>query len=262
MSRYSHLYRPAFGKYYEFLLRNAIGRGGCIVTLTQTTRQEIISKFSYPPDRVILFSHRLKEEFREISIDDSTRGRIRDRYNLPSQYILYSGGTDPRKNLENLFGGYAILRQIHRDTPPLVLIGKDTRVFWDLASKADIKNAQNCIYTPGYIQEADLPTLYSLSLLTVYPSSYEGFGFPLLESMASGRVVCCSDIPVFREIGGDVPVYFDQTNVEDIAQKLLATLTDTHDREDRALAGRTRARAYVDVSNRATFLKIVNSNHV
>jgi glycosyltransferase involved in cell wall biosynthesis len=144
----------------------------------------------------------------------------------------------------------------------LVLIGKDTRVFWDLASKADIKNAQNCIYTPGYIQEADLPTLYSLSLLTVYPSSYEGFGFPLLESMASGRVVCCSDIPVFREIGGDVPVYFDQTNVEDIAQKLLATLTDTHDREDRALAGRTRARAYVDVSNRATFLKIVNSNHV
>ena len=143
---------------------------------------------------------------------------LREKYMLPEKYILFTGTIEPRKNLSTLL--QALLKLKHAGIViPLVIAGSRG---WGLrANSSALRNELGSqVHEIGYVDTSELPGLYRAAQLFVFPSLAEGFGLPLLEAMASGTPILCSDIPVFHEIGHDLPNYFQPTHVSELAEKI------------------------------------------
>ena len=145
----------------------------------------------------------------------------------PSQYILYLGTIEPRKNIQNLVKAYSLLPETTRNQHALVLAGgkgwKDEAIH-DEISRAK-QRGHNIIET-GYISDDEKAQLYAHSSCFVLASHYEGFGMPILEAMQYQTPVLVSDIPVFHEVAGNAAVFFDQNSPASMTSQLDALLAD------------------------------------
>lgn len=159
------------------------------------------------------------------AVSRKEKGKVRKRYHLPPKFILCLSRLEPYKNLTTLLDAYHLLPRKVRKTYPLVIAGKKDKRYLSLLERAKNLNLENSVSFPGYIEDRDLPALYQLSSLFVYPSLAEGFGFPPLEAMASGIPVVCFRIPPLVEVVGDGGVLvpsFTQEALSSAMEKLLA----------------------------------------
>lgn len=151
---------------------------------------------------------------------------LRHKLNLPNKYVLYLGINKPHKNLLRLIEAWELLIPQVPEAPPLVIAGA-----WD-ERYAGIKTAVSPQYRNrqikfiGRIEDADLPALYSGAALFVFPSLAEGFGLPVLEAMACGTAVACSNQSSLPEVGGNAVAYFDPTNCQQMATVLQDLVQD------------------------------------
>ena len=144
--------------------------------------------------------------------DDGTRTRL----GLPSSYVLFVGTLEPRKDLRTLLTAHRLVP----DAPPLVLVGSPG---W-----GEQLEVSGCI-TPGFLGDDLLPSVVAGAAALVLPSRDEGFGLPVLEALAAGTPVVASDLPVLREVGGDVVTYAEPGDPAAFAaalQQVLATPGD------------------------------------
>lgn len=146
---------------------------------------------------------------------------------LEPGYLLYVSRIEhPAKNHRNLLDAYALVRRRCPDTPPLVLAGKD----WDGAEvvhrRAEQPDVREHVRFTGYVAEETLPAVYAGALALVFPSLAEGFGLPLLEAMAAGCPVLCSDRPPMNEIVGEAGYCFEPEYPEDIAEGMALAVCD------------------------------------
>lgn len=164
------------------------------------------------------------------------------KYNLSRPYVLYLGSNRPHKNLATLLAGYARAKPLLQGRS-LVLAGaacEPTRRDQELIRFLNIGSDVRWTET---IDSADVPALLSGADALVVPSFYEGFGLPVLEAMACGTPVTCSNAPALRELGGNSVVYFDPANDEDLARALLSVLNDPATKR-RVADGRSRSSLY------------------
>ncbi|MDD5467277.1 MAG: glycosyltransferase family 1 protein [Anaerolineales bacterium] len=181
-------------------------RANSIVTVSEFTRNEIIQKTDYPPERVIPIYPGLDPAFRiqSPSIRKQFRANLLDA--ADQIILLHVGHSAPRKNVELLYRVVAILKEKggkHR----LIRIGRiSTRAQLNLIDELNIETE---IIHKGQIPNLDLPPYYASADLFIFPSFYEGFGLPLIEAMACGTPVICSDSEVFHEICGPAAKYAD-----------------------------------------------------
>lgn len=138
--------------------------------------------------------------------------RVKNKYHLPNEYILSLGTQEPRKNIARL------IEACRSIDVPLVLTGK---YGWGNKSQADSKSVINL----GYVEENDLPALYSGASVFAYPSLYEGFGFPVLEAMACGAPVVTSNISSLPEVVGSASILVDPVSVDSIASGIKQALS-------------------------------------
>ena len=103
---------------------------------------------------------------------------------------------------------------------------------------------QESVQITGWVPREELYSLYGRARAFVYPSTFEGFGMPVLEALAAGIPVACSDIPPLREVAGDAALYFDPLNEDAIASAMERVMSDASLREHLAAAGRERARPF------------------
>jgi glycosyltransferase involved in cell wall biosynthesis len=133
---------------------------------------------------------------------------------VPDEFLLFVGTLEPRKNLSGLM---AALRTIDTEVPPLVIIG---RRGWSTVESTH----ERVVWLPR-CSDLELRWLYTHASCVVSASFYEGFGLPVLEALGSGARVACSDIPAHREVGGELPEYFDPNNPNEIAASILQALS-------------------------------------
>ncbi|MBR8466375.1 glycosyltransferase family 4 protein [Campylobacter sp. faydin G-140] len=148
---------------------------------------------------------------------------IKNRYNLPDKFLLFVGNVKPHKNLKSL------LLAIINLNINLVIVGKKDNFITSEYSILDtINNAglKDRVFFTGYINDDDVPCIYNLATLFVFPSIYEGFGIPPLEAQACGCPVVCSNAASLLEVCGDSVVYFDPYNVDDMRDKIGIVLND------------------------------------
>jgi glycosyltransferase involved in cell wall biosynthesis len=229
--RYPTFFTRSFRYKHRLSCALTLPRVTGVTTVSHTIRAEIEERYPYLKGRIGVVPNGVSECFLPTSIARSDA--IRLKYNIPDSYFLTIGSVDPRKNSVALVRSYVNGRFFEQYGVGLVLVGGTFATF------AEDPSLQRLLRSPGvqhlgYLPDEDLPALYSQCRAFVFPSIYEGFGIPLIEALACGANVICSDIPVFREIGGTNVTYFSLKNentLTECLQKFLGPQKGSQNRD-------------------------------
>ncbi len=205
---------------YTALVGAAARQANLVMTDSEASRVDVLKRLSMSPEVVRTVYLAQAPQF----APSTDTAAVRQTYQLPEKFILYLGGYDVRKNLPHLLKAYAQLEEPLRRAYPLVLAGKlpsnNTPFFPDPRSVAQQLNLEGNLITPGWIAEADRPALYAAATLFVYPSLYEGFGLPVLESMACGTPVITTTAASLPELAGQAARLVPPTDVAQLTHAL------------------------------------------
>jgi glycosyltransferase involved in cell wall biosynthesis len=225
--------------FFPFAIRQSARHADALVTISDNTRRDAIRILGIPPERIFSTPLGISEDFRPI--DDPARlEEGRRLYQLPAEFILYVGLIEPRKNVPLLLRAYARLVK-QGDPPPLVLVGRKGWMYEQVFQLVEQLNLKERVHFEGYIPAENLPIVYNLAQLFVYPSTYEGFGFPPLEAMACGTPVITTAISAMQDNVGAAGLLIPPQDEAALTQAIATLLSDQPLRERLSLAGRQRA---------------------
>jgi glycosyltransferase involved in cell wall biosynthesis len=217
--------RRASRAYLRWMVRSSARRAGQIITISESTRRDVIRLLGAPPERVTRVYCGVDNRFTPEPASAAGTA-LRERVGLPGEFILYLGTIEPRKNLSRLIDAYTMLRRRDATRLPLVLAGGRGWGDDEIVQKARANEFATDIYLPGFVPEPEIPLWYNAATLFVYPSEYEGFGLPPLEALACGVPVVASNASSLPEVLGDAAVLVDPTSVEAIADGIQRVLDD------------------------------------
>jgi O-antigen biosynthesis alpha-1,3-rhamnosyltransferase len=230
---------------HRLFVPGALRRAHRILTDSRFVADEICHRFNIPSNKLEVIPGGVNEVFRRKVYDEKQEQAVLEKYQIRPPYILGLGSLEPRKNLPLLIRTYGLLPETLQQRFQLVLAGKRG---WQMAElEKSIQNAENKghLNFTGYVEEADLPILYSAAEVFVFPSFYEGFGLPLLEAMAAGCPVLSSNAASLPEVAGDAAILLapDEAPAKWGAQ-LQRLLTSASLRLELREAGLDRANQY------------------
>jgi glycosyltransferase involved in cell wall biosynthesis len=207
---------PAIRRRLSFLVHRGLKKAKLIVCASTHARDATVERFKLPPERFLIIPHGIDERFHPGRAEEA-RAVVRERYKLVPPYALYVGKLIERKNLVRLLEAYD---QVHADAPELTLALCGRR-FWDgrFFDEA-VARVRGTVVELGHVPDEDLPLLYIGAEMLVYPTLYEGFGFPVLEAMACGTPVITSNVSSLPEIAGGAALLVDPYAVDDIAHAM------------------------------------------
>lgn len=224
---------------YGRLLGKALKGADWVVAVSGRTAEQV-ARLGVPGKRIRVIRNGVDHErFAAPSPGEvrATLGVLR----LEPGYLLYVSRIEhPAKGHRNLLDAYAILRDRHPNAPPLVLAGKDWHGAEVVHHRAEAPDVRNHVRFTGYVAEENLPALYAGARALVFPSLAEGFGLPLLEAMAAGCPVLCSDRPPMNEIVGEAAYVFEPEYPEGIADGMECVLLNEGFREELIQRGHQR----------------------
>jgi len=175
---------------------------------------------------------------------DMARDRLAKRYCIEGPFVLHTGTLEPRKNIGTLIEAFATLKA-RGDLPhKLVIAGKKGWLYQPLFDLVKSKGLEHEVIFPGFVDDRDLPSLYSAADVFVFPSFYEGFGLPPLEAMACGAPVVCSGASSLPEVVGDAAILFDPRDVHALTAAMSRVLTDETLRRGLSAQGLARAKRF------------------
>ena len=208
-----------------------------VLTISYASKNDIIKYYKVPEKKIVVTYPGYKKNDGKILRNKDIKmdiERMKTKYKIRGDYILYVGTLQPRKNLIRLIEAFRKIRELDewknrekkRSTPllQLVIAGKKGWMYNEIFQKVkDLKLEKNVIFT-GFVPDEDLPVLYKGARCFVLVSLYEGFGIPVLEAMSFGCPVVISNVSSLPEVGGRVAIYVDPYDVDDIARGILEVL--------------------------------------
>jgi len=211
--------------YFQNMMKISARVADKIISISYSTTRDMIDKLSIPPHKIATTQLAVSSKYKA-DIDKQKGKEVAVKYQLPSEYILFIGTIEPRKNILGLIKAYLLLPNLIRDKHKLVIVGKKGWHYdelFDFLSK--IRNKEDIILL-GYVSEEDLPYIYNYASLFVYPSFYEGFGIPVLEAMKSGVPVISSNVSSMPEVLGDAGILINPNEPEEIKSAMEKALND------------------------------------
>ncbi len=224
---------------YRHLVPIALRRAGAVCTPSRAVREELLGAYPWlEPGRVVATPLCVDPALFDVGPPDAEQ---RVRLRLPSSYLLFLGSAEPRKGLDTLLDAHRMLHGRHADVPPLVIAGPPG---W--GEQADLRDLPaGAVQMLGYCPAKDVPAVVAGAAALVYPSRYEGFGLPPLEAFAAGVPAVVSDLPVTREVLGELAEYAPVGDAEALAAAIEQVIThNPRDRGQAAAARRERARGF------------------
>lgn len=210
-------------RYLSQAVPRSIKKADFILADSGNTRKDLLELMGVPLDKIEILYAGVGENFKP-----SNGEKARTRYGLPQRFILSLGTLEPRKNFPRLIRAFAMLKENLKpgNDLKLVIAGRKGWLFEVIFRAVEECGLEGEVIFPGYVEEEDLPSLYSAAELFVYPSLYEGFGLPPLEAMACGVPVVASEAPPLPEVLGDAALFFSPYNVEAMASAMEKALLD------------------------------------
>lgn len=220
------LYQKLGAAYRKWNVPKIVRKATMIVTVSNYERERIIEKLNLPEDRVRTIYNACSEHFQS-EISDEELLIFRQKMNLPERYVLFLGNTDPKKNLPNVIQTLGLLYQRKQLDFTLVITDFKHEDLLPLLRKQNNEHLLKHIMLVGYIVNQELPKLFKLAQLFLYPSLRESFGIPILEAMQCGTPVITSNTSAMPEVAGNGAILVDPTDIEQIADKIVLLLNDT-----------------------------------
>lgn len=216
-----------FPKYYKFIDRklykwksqSACNHADKIIAISEKTKADIVKFYKINPKKIEVIYQTCDDSFKTF-LDQSVLDKIRLNYKLPEKYILNVGTIEERKNLKLIVQA---LKTVNEDYK-LIVIGKQTPYFKSVEEEIEKLGLKNRILFLKNIPFADLPGIYQLATVFVYPSFYEGFGIPIIEALYSGIPTIAATGSCLEEAGGATSIYIspvDSTSLSSAINQVL-----------------------------------------
>ena len=233
--------------FYPRAMRLAAGRSGLILAISEAAADDLSHFLSLESSSVLVTPLAADTRFRPVE-DRMALERWKQAAGLPPRYVLYLGINKPHKNLARLVRAWRLVSDAWEtawgDLPALVLAGKEDPRYPDARQAVDEAKLEQSVIFLGDVPDQDLPELYNGAILFVFPSLYEGFGLPVLEAMACGVPVACSNRSSLPEIVGPAAMTFNPEDEHEMAEAIVTLLRDPMELDRRRRLGLAQSRQF------------------
>ncbi len=229
--------------YFRTLIPPSARRAARIVAISAASKRDVVALLGVAPERVAVTYLGVDLDVFRPGVSDAQMGELLARYGVRQPYVLYVGKLDPRKNLPLLIRAFDAIASAFPEHQLIVAgnPGWDYQEIYDAAARVSCRERVRLV---GFVREPDLPAMYAGADLFVYPSSYEGFGFPVLEAMACGTPVITSNVSSLPEVAGDAALLIDPLDVDGLAAAMRRVLSDGDLRRQMRAKGLEQARRF------------------
>jgi glycosyltransferase involved in cell wall biosynthesis len=241
--RVPEMYNLSRRFYKQFVSLRSVKRATRVITISEYTRREILEITGVDGDRVEVIPYGISAAFRPIPRDAALEA-FRARARLPERFLLFVGTLQPRKNVDGLLRAFR--KALDRGGFPhsLVLAGDRGWLYEEVFALIGTLGLRDRVIYMDTVPHGDLPAVYNLADLFVYPSWFEGFGLPPLEAMACGTPVICSSTTSLPEVVGDAGITVHPSDVDGLADGIARVLSDPALAARMREAGLARARTF------------------
>jgi glycosyltransferase involved in cell wall biosynthesis len=218
-----------------------VQRAAMVLTVSEFSRDAILRAYDISPDKVRAIPNAANPDFRIVGRERALSA-ARETLGFQAPFVLSVGDLQPRKNQIGLIAAFSKLLTVHPQLKHhLVLTGKETWFTPRVRAAALSSGFADRIHFTGFVSDNDLLELYNACDCFVFPSFYEGFGLPILEAMACGRAVACSNTSAMPEVADGAGLFFNPHSIDDIKRSMADILLDAELRSRMERLGVQRA---------------------
>lgn len=239
--RYSKQFGAVNYRIYLAKVKHACRVADQIISISQKTKDDLVELLSIDPKKIEVIYQGCDRSF-AIEQTIAQKSAVKEKYNLPNSFILSVGTIEERKNL---LLTVKALKNVS-DNIPLVVVGKETKYTEQVKAYLAANNLNHRVMFLKDVTFAELPAVYQLASVFVYPSRYEGFGIPILEALNSGTPVITATGSCLEEAGGPDSLYINPDDDTGLADKLNQVLSNDGLRQNMIAKGRTYAANFTD----------------
>jgi glycosyltransferase involved in cell wall biosynthesis len=208
-------------------VRRTLERAVRVLTPSEFSRRAILKHYRIAEDKVVVVPNAVESQFRPIE-REVARMAIQRKFGFSRPFVLTVGDLQPRKNHLGLLRAFEdVLKAEPQLQHDLMFVGKETWYSRELHRAVEHSAVRDRVHFTGFVEDVDLVHFYGACDLFVFPSFYEGFGLPILEAMACGRAVACSNLTAMPEVANAAGILFDPASKPEIARAMLDVLRDT-----------------------------------
>ena len=236
-----HVHTPIKREMFKTYIRLSSRKANAILAISNNTVDDIYKYVKLKDSEVYVTPMGVDERFFSNEPCDK---EILSSYGIEQEYFLYVGTIEPRKNILRLLKAYNSLENETKSKYKLVISGKKGWMYDDIYKYISDNNLHQYIHFTGFVKDEHLPDLYRGAKIFLYVSIYEGFGIPVIESMASGIPCITSNIASMKEVAEESAFTIDPYNEDEIRDAIIQVLNDEKLYEDLRNKGRKRASVY------------------
>lgn len=219
--RYPELYPASYRAIFIQKNRYACRVADSIIAISEQTKRDIIQYFGADESKISVVYQGCNNIFRA-EISQEKMNQVRVKYNLPSNYLLNVGAIEKRKNVATIIA--AICKK--KIETPLVVIGAPTKYLEEVKQYISAHHLEKQVQFIHHVATEDLPAIYKMAEIFIYPSVFEGFGIPILEALCTGTPVISTKGSCFEETGGKFSSYVAHDQAEEMGEEILRILGD------------------------------------
>jgi len=218
----SHL--PLNRIYLNLMVPRFLRAADAVIAVSECSKRDAVRLYGIPAEKIHVIPEGVDARFKPNP--PASVEHVRSTHHLPERFVLCVGTIEPRKNLPILFEALASRREQGLEIWPLVIAGKPGWLYEPIFQRVTELGLQNLVHFTGFFPDDDLPALCSAATLLAMPSRYEGFGLPVLEAMACGTPVVCSNTSSLPEVAGDAALLVPPDDVRGWGEAIARVLTD------------------------------------
>lgn len=231
--RYPHYFKPIDRRIYTYKIKKACQKADKIVAISMQTKRDLVEFLGVAAQKIEVVYQSCHPQFRQ-TVNDEEKQSVRKKYQLPTSYLLQVGTIETRKNL------LLTTRALDHVAPNihLVVIGKETPYLKLVQDEIVKRNLQNRVRLLHSIPFNDLPAIYQMAHIFVYPSRFEGFGIPIIEALHSGVPVIAASGSCLEEAGGPNSLYVEPDDVDGLGAAINSIDTNSELRSAMIMHGK------------------------
>lgn len=233
--KFPHWHRLHSQLLQRFFLRGILKRASLVLTNSKNTLKDLNSHYPFTSEKSIMIYPGIDPSY---SVPEKEIGLKKE------PFLLFTGTIEPRKNLITLLKAYQLFREQNKNKFKLIITGGKGWKSDEFYSELEQHPFFEDIELKGYVSKEELKELYKKATVFIYPSLYEGFGFPVAEAMNCGAPCIASQSSSLTEVGGDAVLYFNPENVNELAQNILAITESEKLQKELIIKGKIQANKF------------------
>jgi len=249
--------------YYRTTIESTCKKADRLIAISNFMKRTFVERMNVPGEKIDIVHLGVNPDTYRAITDGDSLTNVRQKYSLPSRFILFIGALLANKNLPNLIKAFHALREEQKDCDDVALVVAGAQAWnsspiYDLVRRLSLE--KNVIFT-GFVSEGDKVGLYNLASSYAFPSLVEGFGLPVLEAFACGTPVVTSNVTAMPEVAGNAALLVNPLDIEQMADALYKTLSDDALRSDLIRKGLRRAQEFTWKKAAQKTLKVYEKAH-